>query len=172
MYLLCIPVTDEILYISIPAIITLLGVILTLFFTNRRDYNTFKREFKEREFNYIRDLYISLLADIEKTKNYTTMGKNYSDLLNESAIIYAKINLFSSPKIKDKLSVVNELLFHWTSLYKRSLPTKIGDTNIGMISNTDFEFREKADKIEPKLNENINELIKLIEIELNKLRKS
>ena len=145
---------------------TLLAVGITLYFTNRREKNKFLQDLKLKEYIDLETFYVNLLSSIEMTIRYTERGENYKDLFQEKSIISAKANLIAPEEINQKLNDVSELMFIWSSYYRKSLPSKIGDTGFGMISNKDIEFKEKADQEFPKLQQEIGQLVNLIKQEL------
>ena len=155
----------------ITGISTLLAVGITLFFTTKREKSKFIQELMMKEYTDLESFYINLIASIEKTKRYTERGESYKELLDETSLISAKVNLIASASISEQIGMVSDILFEWSSNYRKSLPTKIGDTGIGMISNIDIKFRDKADEIYPTLNKEIGKLIELIKEELTKQKK-
>ncbi len=155
----------------ITGISTLLAVGITLYFTTKRDKNKFIQDLKLKEYIDVETFYINLVASIEKTKRYTKHGENYKELINENSLISAKANLIASTSINEQLSRVSILLFDWTTNYRQSLPTKIGDTGFGVISNMDIRYKDKADEIYPILNIEIGKLIEMIKAELNRQKK-
>lgn len=155
----------------ITAVSTLLAVGITLYFTNKREKSKFVQDLKFKEFNDLETFYINLLSSIEKTKSYTKRGEDYKELFHENTIISAKANLLAPEFINNKLGEVSDLMYEWSSLYRQSLPTKIGDTGLGVILSNDLKFRDKADEVYPKLQEKIGELVKLIKDELINQRK-
>lgn len=147
---------------------TLLAVGITLYFTNRREKNNFLQDLKLKEYIELETFYVSLLSSIEMAIRYTERGENYKDLFQEKSINSAKANLIAPEVINQKLNDVSEAMFIWSSYYRQSLPSKIGETGLGMISNKDIEFKEKADKEYPKLQKEIGLLVNLIKQELNR----
>ena len=147
---------------------TLLAVGITLYFTNRREKNNFLQDLKLKEYIELETFYVSLLSSIEMAIRYTERGENYKDLFQEKSINSAKANLIAPEVINQKLNDVSEAMFIWSSYYRQNLPSKIGDTGLGMISNKNIEFKEKVDKEYPKLQKEIGLLVNLIKQELNR----
>lgn len=150
----------------VTALSTLLGVGLTMHFTNQREKSKFIQDLKIKENDEIKNFYVDLIASLEKVQRYTERGKDYSELIDEGSVLSAKANLISPDHINEKLANVSEELFIWSSYYRKSLPTKISDTNMGIISTEQGQFRKKADEFYPNLKKEIGELIMLIKIEL------
>ena len=150
----------------ITAVSTLLGVTITLYYTNRKEKNQFLQSVNLKKIDELTNMYLEFLAFIEKAKDYTKTGRNYNSLYDESAIIIAKINLFATDIIKEKLNSVNLLLSEWSSLYRKSLPTQLGETNLGFITTENNKYRNKADNLEPGMHKELDELVKLIMKEL------
>lgn len=155
----------------ITGISTLLGVGITLFFTSKREKNKFIQDLKWKEYNDVESFYINLIASIEKAKRYTERGENYKELFNENSLISAKANLIAPNSINEQTGKVSDLLYEWSSNYRQSLPRKIGDTGLGVISNIDIKYIDKANEIYPTLNKEIGKLIEMIKVELNKQKK-
>jgi hypothetical protein len=155
----------------ITSVSTLLAVGITLYFTNKREKSKFVQDFKFKEFSDLETFYISLISSIEKAKNYTKSGEDYKELLHDNSIISAKANLLAPDSINEKLGEVSDIMFEWSSLYRQSLPTKIGDTGQALVFSTNSEYRDKANEVYPKLQDRIGELIKMIKEELNNQRK-
>lgn len=156
--------------IYITAISTLIGVGLTLFFTNKREKNRFLLDNKHKEFIDLREYYIQLIASLDKTKRLTEFGESYKNLTDEMSLITAKANLLASEKVNEKLYEVSKLMYIWSSNYKRGLPKSIGETGLSIKSSDDIQYQNKANEIEPKLDEKIGELIEIIKDELQKIK--
>jgi len=152
----------------ITAISTLLAVLITLYFTNKREKSKFFQDLKLKEFNDLEAFYIKLLASLEKTKNYTKHGENYKELFNDNSLISAKANILAPDDINKKIGEVSDLLYEWSSLYRKSLPTKIDDSGLGMISNSDYEYRKKANEVYIELQKEISILVEMIKEELKR----
>ncbi len=72
-----------------------------------------------------------------------------------------------APKIiSEKLGVVNEDIPVWSSYYRRSLPTKLGDTGFGMLTNKDSEYRAKAEEVFVEVQNEFQQLVNLAREEL------
>jgi len=155
----------------ITAVSTLLAVGITLFFTTKREKSKFMQDIKLKEFIDLEAFYVNLISSIEKAKSYTKRGDDYKELLHENSILSAKANLLAPNSINEQLGKVSALMYEWSSYYRESLPTKIGDTGFGMVTNTDFKFRDKADEVYPNLNREIGKLIELIKEEINTQKK-
>ncbi|MGL3000057.1 hypothetical protein [Flavobacterium sp. RSSB_23] len=152
----------------VSALSALLGVALTMYFTNQREKSKFILDLKIKENDEIKSFYIDLIASLEKVQRYTKRGKDYSELIDEGSILSSKANLISPKHINEKLANVSEELYIWSSYYRKSLPTKIGDTDLSIISTEQEKFRKKADEFYPNLKKEIGELIQLIKSELEK----
>lgn len=156
----------------VTALSALLGVALTLHFTNQREKSKFFQDLKIKENDTIKSFYVDLIASLEKVQRYTERGKDYSELIDEGSVLSAKANLISPNNINQKLASVSDAIFIWSSYYRKSLPTKLGDTNMSIVSTEQNEFRKKADEFYPNLKKEIEELIVLIKTELKKNEES
>lgn len=152
----------------ITALSALLGVALTMHFTNQRKKNKFIQDLKIKENDEIKSFYVDLIASLEKVQRHTKRGKDNSELIDEGSVISAKANLISPNHINEKLANVSEAIYIWSSYYRKSLPTKFGDTDMSIISTEQGRFRKKADEFYPNLKTEIGELIVLIKTELKK----
>ena len=111
--------------IFITAVSTLLGVALTLFFTNRREKNRFLLDNKHKEYLELRNFYVELIASLDKTIRLTEAGESYINMTNEMSIITSKSYLIASENVNNKLIEISVLMYQWSSLYKKSLPKKL-----------------------------------------------
>ena len=152
----------------ITAVSTLLAVGITLFFTTKREKSKFIQDLRLKEYSDIETFYLDLIASLEKTKKYTERGEDYKKLFDETSMISAKANLIAPNNINEQIGNVSEILYEWSSNYRKSLPTKIGNSGLGMISNIDIKFKDKADEIYPTLNKEIGKLIEMIKEELSR----
>ncbi len=150
----------------VTALSALLGVALTMYFTNQREKSKFIQDLKIKENDEIKSFYVDLIASLEKVQKYTKSGKDYSELIDEGSILSAKANLISPDHINEKLANVSEELYIWSSYYRKSLPTTFGDSNMSIISTEQGKFRKKAEEFYPSLKKEIGELIVLIKTEL------
>ncbi|MDY7393769.1 hypothetical protein UMM65_00805 [Aureibaculum sp. 2210JD6-5] len=116
-----------------------------------------------------RELYISILASIDKTVRYTTREKDYSDLIDENTIILAKSKLLATKKINIKLEEIHDIIQVWSSNYRQSLPKRIDGIEMGIITSEDSKYRKKAEELIPHLQKTMGELVEEIKSELNKL---
>jgi len=121
---------------------------------------------KSKKYNNIESLYVNLIASLNKTIKYTKGGENYNELVNELSIISAKVSLIAPDNINKQTETVSDVLYEWSSYYRKSLPTQIEGTNFGIHSNTNSELRDRAEEIYPILNWEIGKLIEMIKIEL------
>ncbi|CAM3844248.1 hypothetical protein FLGE108171_16050 [Flavobacterium gelidilacus] len=156
--------------IYITAISTLLGVALTLFFTNRRERNRFLLDNKHKEYLELREFYVELLASLDKTIRLTESGESYINMTDEMSLISSKSYLIASENINNKLIEISILMFEWSSLYKKSLPKKVGDSNFSIRTSEDSKYRIQANEINPELRREIGKLIDLIKEELMSLK--
>lgn len=156
--------------IFITAVSTLLGVALTLFFTNIREKNRFLLDNKYKEYLELRSFYVELIASLDKTIRLTELGESYENGIDEMSIISSKSYLIASEDINNKMIEISLLMYEWSSLYKKSLPKKIGDTDFSIRTSEDSKYRNQANEINPKLKKEIGKLIDLIKDELNALK--
>jgi hypothetical protein len=156
----------------VTALSTLLGVAITLYFTNTREKSRFIQDLKIKENDDLKSFYVDLIASFEKVQRYTERGKDYSELIDEGSLISAKANLISPDHINEKLANVSEAIYVWSSYYRKSLPAKFGDTDMAIVSTDQGKFRAKADEFYPTLKKEIGGLIILIKAEIKKNEES
>ncbi len=155
----------------VTAVSTLLGVGLTLYFTNRREESRFAKDLRLKDYNDLKSFYVKLLATIEQAKTFTEYGKDYDELFVENSIISAQVNLIAPDEINEKFAKVSQTLRQWSSLYRQSLPINVGNTGKGIVTSGQMEYRKKANEIDPKLFNEIGELVIAIKKELSKSKK-
>jgi hypothetical protein len=160
---------SSLITVFISGIFGLIVAIVTWRLANKREKQKFNLEFAKTELKDKEELYISILASIDKTVKYTTRGKDYSELIDENAIILAKAKLLATKKINIQLEEIYDIIKVWSSNYSQSLPKKIEGMNMGIISTEDLKYREKAEEIIPLLQKAMGELVEEIKVELNKL---
>ncbi|TDN96178.1 hypothetical protein [Sunxiuqinia elliptica] len=159
------------LTVFISGIFGLIVAIVTWKLANHRENRRFKYEQKISDFKEKKELYVTLLASLDKIIRITEIGENYPNLHENMSLISAQIRIFGSENINNKLFEISETLFEWSSEYKQGLPKKLGETNFRMVSTMDTGHMEKAKIIYPTLRKQINELAKVIEDELHQTKK-
>lgn len=159
-----------ILTVFISGLFGLIVAIVTIELVDRRENRKFKKEMALRDYKEHEELYISILSSLDKIVKYTHTGKEYEELFEELTYISAKSQLLAAKKVNEVFSEVSEILYVWTTEYKESLPIKIGGSNRGLITNLENKHKEKADEIYPELIKSINELVRVIKIELINLK--
>lgn len=156
--------------VFISGLFGLLVAVITWKLANQREDRKFRREnhlntIKEKE-----KLYAEVIATIDKTIKLIYGGKDIDTVLNDLSINAARINLSSTERIIEKLNAVNEKIEAWTFEYRKSLPKRIGDTGLGMVSSEDIKHKTAADKIYSEVVIVIQELVHEIKSELKNLR--
>ena len=155
----------------ITALSALLGVALTMYYTNKHENSKFIQELKLKQHDAIKSFYIDLIASLEKVKRYTQEGRDCVEIITEGSLLSAKANLISPIHINEKLAEVSEALYIWSSYYRKSLPTKLGDTQLSIISTEKEQLRRKADETYPYFREEMGKLITMIKTELQYIEK-
>jgi hypothetical protein len=159
------------LTVFISGIFGLIVAVVTWKLANQRENRKFKYEHKISDYREKKELYITLLASLDKTIRLTEVDEDYPNLHEDLSLISARIRIFGSENINKKLFEISEILFEWSSEYKRGLPKKIGNANLRMVSTLDTGHMEKANKIFPALKKEINKLAEVIEDELIEIKK-
>lgn len=149
----------------------LLVALLTWKLANQRERRKFQIELRLREHKEREELYVSILANLDKVIRITKSGQDYSTLLTELSLNSARANILASEKINEQLGLVSDKLYVWSTEFRKGLPTKIGESGFGMISNKDFEHQDKAKDLYPELITQINKLVTDIKTELKESKK-
>ncbi|NOQ26150.1 MAG: hypothetical protein GQ564_12370 [Bacteroidales bacterium] len=134
-----------------------------------RERNNRNIELNQKEYERHEDFFISCLASFDKVIRYTKSNRDYSELISEHSIFFARSRLFENKAIGEKLDSASYVLSEWTFEYKKSMPKQVGDTNYAIISNLDSEHSEKAKELFDKASKEINELVDLMKGELEKI---
>lgn len=149
----------------------LLVALLTWKLANQRERRKFQIELRLREHKEREELYVSILANLNKVIRITKSGQDYSTLLTELSLNSARANILASEKINEQLGLVSDKLYIWSTEFRKGLPTKIGESGFGMISNKDFEHQDKAKDLYPELITQISKLVTDIKTELKESNK-
>lgn len=153
--------------VIITATSTLLGVAMTLYFTYKREKSRFIQDILLKNHLDLKGFLIDMLASIERAKRYTEQGKDYDELLDEISNISARAFIIAPDEIVEKLNAVSDSLYIWSSYYRKGLPSKLGNTGIGIYSSNQNNYSEKAEKHYPEVLKSIEELIITIKRVLN-----
>lgn len=153
--------------VIITATSTLLGVAMTLYFTYKREKSRFIQDILLKNHLDLKGFLIDMLASIERAKRYTVQGKDYDELLDEISNISARAFIIAPDEIVEKLNAVSDSLYIWSSYYRKGLPSKLGNTGIGIYSSNQNNYSEKAEKHYPEVLKSIEELIITIKRVLN-----
>lgn len=113
-----------------------------------------------------------LLNSIERAKQATRLGTDMRELVDTIAQSTATANLFASDDVNKKLGVVSDRLSEWSVEYRQSLPKKLGETGLGMISTESIKHSEKAAELYPALHDAIVDFVQAMKAELVQLRES
>lgn len=160
---------SSLITVFISGIFGLIVAIVTWRLAIKREKQKFNLEFAKTELKAKEELYVSILASIDKTVKYTSRAKDYSDLIDENTLILAKSKLLSTKKINIKLEEIHDIIEVWSSNYRQSLPKRIDGIDMGIITSEDSKYRKKAEKLIPHLQKAMGELVEEIKYELNKL---
>ncbi|MDI1321983.1 MAG: hypothetical protein PSV36_04495 [Algoriphagus sp.] len=160
-----------IITVFISGLFGLIVALLTWKLANQREKRKFQIDLYLRELKEKEDLYVSMLANLEKVIRLTRSGQDYSTLLTELSLNSARANILASEKINEQLDLVSDKLYEWSSEFKKGLPTKIGESGFAMISNKDFEHRDSAKELYPELMTQITQLINDVKTELKESKK-
>lgn len=161
---------SSLITVFVSGIFGLMVAIVTWRLANKREKQKFNLEFAKTELKDKEELYISILASIDKTVRYTTREIDYSDLIDENTLILAKSKLLATKKINIQLEEIHDIIEVWSSNYRKSLPKRIEGIDMGIISTEDSKYRKKAKELIPHLQKAMGELVDEIKSELNILK--
>lgn len=157
--------------VFISGLFGLLVAILTWMMANRREKRKFKQDFAILDLRAKEDLYVAVLASLDKTIRKTESAEEFENHHEEFSLISAKVNLLSTEIINEKLAEVSNILFRWSTEYKQSNPKKIPNTDFGYVTNLDSGHRRKANEIYLELMDSMIDLVNEIKKELKRIRK-
>lgn len=157
--------------VFISGVFGLVVAIVTWKLANHRENRKFRYDQNISDYKEKKELYVRLLATLDKTIRIIKRDEDFSNQHEELSLISAQIRILGSESINDKLYEISDLLFEWSTEYKRGLPKKLGNTDFRMISTQDSPHIKKASEIYPSLSNEMVELAKLIEKELNDIKK-
>jgi hypothetical protein len=149
----------------------ILAVVVTWLLSDRKTNLERKYERAKDVVLEIERLYIDTLSSYHKAIEYTERGSDYTNILNEIAIINAKSVLLLPKELNDRLEEISYLMYKWSSEYRQSLPKKIGESGLSIKSNLDSPHSIKAREIYPELMNKISELVAAFKLDLEFQRK-
>jgi len=162
---------SSIITVLISGFFGLLVAIVTWKLANSREKRNFKHQQIREEIKEYEQMYISVISSIDKTIRIIESRESIDRQIDELSLVSALTNLKGNNVINKKLSEVSDLIFIWSSEYRKGMPKKFGETGLNIVSNMDRKHIKKAEELYPKLMSAINELIKLMKSDLVKMKK-
>jgi hypothetical protein len=139
----------------------LLVAIATIWMTTLRESRNYARERTRERFETLKSLYANYFAQLEKCIRCTEQLADYSTLTDALPLLNAQLNLTASKEVVSQTQVCADLLYQWSTEYRRGSPKKVGDTGVAIVASGDSEHYAKAKELRPRL---MNELTKLIDL--------
>ena len=159
-----------IINVFVSGLFGLIIALVTWFLANQRENKKFKQELRLRDYKDNEALYVSVLAALEKVIRATKSREEYFDMFDELALISARMTLHASYNVNKQFEIVSDKMYEWSSVFRQGMPSKIGDTGLGMFSTNNIGYRAKADAIYPELETEIQNLISVIRVEIERLK--
>jgi hypothetical protein len=139
----------------------LLVAIVTIWMTTQRESRNYTRDRARQRFEDSKSLYANYFAQLEKCIRCTEQRGDVSSLTDALPLLNAQLNLTASKEVVSQTHICSELLYEWSTEYRRGSPKQVGDTNVAIFSSGDSEHCAKAKELRPRL---MNELTKLIDL--------
>ncbi len=158
------------LTVFISGIFGLIVASLTWVFAYQLEKRKFRKSIELQELKDKEAMYIALLSTINKSIRVVKNNEDSSTLVEELSISSAKTHLFGTTVINARIQKISDLLYSWSIEYKSGMPQKIGGTGFSMVSNMDFEHRDKANALFIELSKEVHDLVIEIKTELQNLK--
>lgn len=162
---------SKLITVLISGILGLVVAVITWVLANFRENKKFKRDFEISKLNEIKELYVYTLTSIDKIIRVTKKLKDYDKIDDELSFLTSKLNILASNEVNQKMQEVSNLIFKWSTEYRKGMPKRLGDSNFVTISNQDNLHLEKSHEYYPIMMEKINELVELIKYEIKQIEK-
>lgn len=146
--------------------------IVTWILAGLRESVGYKRELKRERINKLESVYAQTISQLEQVIRITEAGESYEDSRKPIADNNAHLILVSTKAINDQLEKVTDLMYQWSSTYRKGAPNRVGDSNMVIISSQDSKSQKQAKELFPKLNGAIVELIEHMKSHLDDERKA
>ena len=146
--------------------------IVTWILAGCRESVAYKREIKRERINKLESVYAQTISQLEQLIRITESGESYKDSRKPLSDNNAHLILVSTKAINDQLEKVTDLMYQWSSNYRKGAPKRVGDSDTVIISSQDSKYQEQAKELFPKLNGEIVELIEHMKSHLDEERKA
>lgn len=156
--------------VFLSGIFGLLTALLTWIMASRREKRRFYLELKLKEWQDLELLYANSIALVDKIAQVTKSENDYSTVIDQMTLISAQISIRGSEAVSKQYHIVADGLSVWTSLYQNSKPSKIGGSNLSMLTSENIAFRDKADELFSELLKDIRVYIDTVKSELAKTK--
>ena len=147
----------------------LLVAVVTTWMTSYRESRKYVRDRARERFETIKSLYAKYLALLEKGIRCTEELGDYSELTNDLSLLNAQMLLTASKEVGAQSEACGDLLYHWSTEYRRGSPKKLGDIGVSIVASGDSEHFQKAKELRPKLMAELTKLIDLMKVHLRSI---
>ena len=153
----------------------LIVAVATTNLANRQSNDSYQRELAQKKYENVRAVYVKAVANLEliirEIKRLDSYEVSHEKLAENNALL----QLTSTPYVLEHVSYVSDLLYEWSTAYKRGQPDRIttGDTVTTLVSSVDApkqkKEREKAVETYQQLSEALTELVQRMKTHLQQL---
>jgi hypothetical protein len=135
---------------------------VTSVLSNRREASGYLRTRRRERYERTLALYVDIIANLERCIRVTERIREYSVIVEELPKLNAQLRLLSTEAINQQSDKVGDLMYQWSSEYRKGMPKPISDTGMAMMSSHDGPHLEKAKELFPGLSDEIQKLISLM----------
>jgi len=150
------------LTIFVSGLFGLLVAAVTSVLSSRREAGGYLRTRRRERYERTLALYVDAIASIEKSMRVTQQVQDYSELIEELPKLNAQLRLLSTEAIIQQCEKVSDLLYQWSSEYRKGMPKPIRNTGMAILSSHDGPHLEKAKEVFPGLSGEMMTLIRLM----------
>lgn len=159
---------EQLITVFVSGLFALAVAAVTGWLSSFRESQSYARDRARARFDAIKALYANHLAYLEKCIRYTERLGDYSEL-DDLAIVNAQLLLSASPEVIEQSERCSDLLYHWSTEFRRGSPKKLGDTGLSTVSSGDSEHREQAKLLRPNLDAQLTQLLKAMQAHLQRI---
>ncbi len=133
----------------------------TVYLTNAGDNRKYRRDLTQKRYDAAESLYVDVLAILEAAIRETQQLQDCQEMTAAFPRLNARLRLSSTLDIVTQYELAGDLLYHWSSEFKRGPTKRIGDVGVIEFSANTAAHAEKAKEVFPTLSA---EIVKLAEM--------
>jgi len=156
--------------VFVSGLFALAVAVVAAWLSSFRDTSSYARDRAREHFDAIKAVYANHLAHLEKSMRYTERLGDYTEL-DDLAIVNAQLLLSGSPDVIEQSERCSDLLYRWSTEFRRGSPKKLGDSGLSMVASGDSEHRAEAKALRPKLDAELTKLLKLMKEHLQSIER-